>query len=77
MVADQVYRYRVLTCEESRLKVTQNEHYDIVANCIRGEWDRASAAMLRHIENSKLALVDHVMKNKRSTSNVFLEDGDE
>ena len=77
MVADQVYRYRVLTCEEGRLKVTQNEHYDIVANCIRGEWDKASAAMLSHIENSKLALVDYVIKNKKSTRNVFLEDGDD
>ena len=77
MIADQVYRYRVLTSGDSRLEVTQKEHFEIAANCIRGEWDRASAAMLNHIENSKLAIVDYVMKTNRNARNVFEEDEDD
>jgi DNA-binding GntR family transcriptional regulator len=77
MIADQVYRYRVLTSEEARLGDTQQEHYEIAANCIRGEWDLASAAMLRHIENSKLSIVDYVMKTNRNARNVFEEDEDD
>jgi len=74
MIADQVYRYRVLTSEETRMEITQREHYEIAANCIRGEWDLASAAMLKHIENSKLSIVDYVMKTNRNARNVFEED---
>ena len=77
MIADQVYRYRVLTSGEFRLEVTQKEHFEIAANCIRGEWDLASAAMLHHIENSKLAIVDYVMKSNRNARNVFEEDEDD
>ena len=77
MIADQVHRYRILTSEEVRLEDTQQEHYEIAANCIRGEWDLASAAMLRHIENSKLAIVDYVMKTNRNARNVFEEDEDD
>ena len=77
MIEDQVFRYRVLTSEGLRLEVTQQEHYEIAANCIRGEWDKASAAMLRHIENSKLAIVDYVMKTNRNARNVFEEDEDD
>ncbi len=77
MIADQVYRYRVLTSEETRLGDTQHEHYEVAANCIRGEWDLASAAMLRHIENSKLSIVDYVMKTNRNARNVFEEDEDD
>ena len=77
MIADQVFRYRVLTSETFRLDATQQEHYEIAANCIRGEWDLASAAMLRHIENSKLAIIDYVMKTNRNARNVFEEDEDD
>ncbi len=77
MIADQVYRYRVLTSGDARLEVSRKEHAEIAADCIRGEWDLASAAMLRHIENSKLSIVDYVMKANRSAANVFEEDGDD
>lgn len=77
MIADQVYRYRVLTSRDTRLEVTQKEHFEIAANCIRGEWDLASAAMLHHIENSKLSIVDYVMKTNRNARNVFEEDEDD
>jgi len=76
-IADQVFRYRVLTSEELRLETTQKEHLEIAADCIRGEWDLASAAMLRHIENSKLSIVDYVMKTNRNARNVFEEDEDD
>ena len=77
MIADQVYRYRVLTSGDLRLEDTQQEHYDIAANCIRGEWDRAAAAMLHHLENSKLSIVNYVMKTNRNARNVFEEDEDD
>ena len=56
---------------------TQQEHYDIAANCIRGEWDHAAAAMLHHLENSKLSIVNYVMKTNRNARNVFEEDEDD
>ena len=74
MIADQVLRYRVLTANGPRDEIAQQEHYEIAADCIRGEWERASRAMLRHIENSKLAIVQYVLDTNRNSRNVFLEE---
>ena len=74
MIADQVQRYRVLTENRPRDEVAQEEHYEIAACCIRGEWGEASRLMLRHIENSKLAIVQFVLDTNRNARNVFLED---
>jgi DNA-binding FadR family transcriptional regulator len=73
-----VLRYRVLTANGPRDEVAQQEHYEIAACCIRGEWAQASRLMLEHIENSKLAIVHYVLDTNRNARNVFLEDeGDE
>ena len=74
MIADQVQRYRVLTENRPRDEAAQEEHYEIAASCIRGEWAEASRLMLRHIENSKLAIVHFVLDTNRNARNVFLED---
>ena len=74
MIADQVVRYRVLTANGPRDEIAQTEHYEIAAECIRGEWEKASRAMLRHIENSKLAIIQHVLDTNRNARNVFLEE---
>ena len=74
MIADQVRRYRVLTVNGPRDEVAQEEHYQIAASCIRGEWKEASRLMLRHIENSKLAIIHQVLDNNRNARNVFLEE---
>ncbi len=72
MIADQVQRYRVLTANGPRDEIAQEEHYEIAASCIRGEWEQASRLMLRHIENSKLAIIHHVLDTNRNARNVFL-----
>ena len=77
MIADQVQRYRVLTANGPRDEIAQEEHYEIAASCIRGEWEQASQLMLRHIENAKLAIVNYVMDTNRNASNVFLEEDDD
>ena len=77
MIADQVLRYRVLTANGPRDEIAQTEHYEIAADCIRGEWAQASRSMLRHIENSKLAIVNHVLNTNRNARNVFLEEEEE
>ena len=77
MIADQVLRYRVLTANGPRDEVAQEEHYEIAANCIRGEWELASRLMLQHIENSKLAIVNYVLDKNRNAHNVFLEEDDD
>ena len=74
MIADQVQRYRVLTANGPRDEIAQEEHIEIAANCIRGEWAEASRVMLRHIENSKLAIVHYVLDTNRNARNVFLEE---
>ena len=77
MIADQVQRYRVLTANGPRDEIAQEEHYEIAASCIRGEWEQASQLMLRHIENAKLAIVNYVMDTNRNASNVFLGEDDD
>ena len=72
MIADQVMRYRVLTANGPRDEIAQEEHSEIAASCIRGEWEQASRLMLRHIENSKLAIVHYVLDTNRNARNVFL-----
>ena len=74
MIADQVRRYRTLTVNGPRDEVAQEEHYEVAAACIRGEWAEASRLMLRHIENSKLAIIHYVLDTNRNSRNVFLED---
>ncbi len=76
-IADQVNRYRVLSADRNRMEEAQGEHYEIAACCIRGEWEKASKAMLLHVENSKLALVDYVIRTNRNARNVFEEEEDE
>jgi DNA-binding FadR family transcriptional regulator len=77
MIADQVLRYRVLTANGPRDEIAQEEHYEIAANCIRGEWELASRLMLEHIENSKLAIIHYVLDTNRNAHNVFLEEDDD
>ena len=77
MIADQVIRYRSLTVNRPRDEIAQEEHYEIAANCIRGEWAAASRLMLQHIENSKLAIVHYVLDTNRNARNVFVEEEEE
>ena len=77
MIADQVIRYRSLTVNRPRDEIAQEEHYEIAANCIRGEWEAASRLMLQHIENSKLAIVHYVLDTNRNARNVFVEEEEE
>ena len=77
MIADQVQRYRVLTVNGPRDEVAQEEHYEIAASCIRGEWEEASRLMLQHIENSKLAIVHYVLDTNRNARNVFMEEDED
>ena len=74
MIADQVQRYRVLTANRPQDELAQDEHYEIAACCIRGEWSQASRLMLEHIENAKLFIVRYVLDTNRNSRNVFLED---
>ena len=75
-IQDQVIRYRILSTAGKRLETTQNEHLAIARRCILGDWQGAAEAMRRHIENSKLAIIDYVIDTNRDTHNVFLEDRD-
>ena len=77
MIADQVQRYRVLTANRPQDELAQDEHYEIAACCIRGEWSQASRLMLEHIENAKLFIVRYVLDTNRNSRNVFLEDEDD
>lgn len=77
MIADQVYRYRVLTENPPRDELAQDEHYEIAACCIRGEWTQASRLMLEHIENAKLFIVRYVLETNRNARNVFLEEDED
>ena len=70
-VKDQVMRYRVLSALEARLTSTNQEHREVVCQCMRGSWDRAAEAMRAHIENSKIAILDYVMKQNRDAKNIF------
>lgn len=73
IIRDQVTRYRVLSAAEDRMESTQQEHYDITANCLRGAWKKAAEAMRVHIENSKLSIIHYVLETNRSAKNVFIE----
>ena len=77
MIADQVWRYRMLTENRPRDEHAQEEHYEIAANCIRGEWEHASRLMLEHIENAKLFIVRYVLDTNRNAHNVFLGEDDD
>ena len=70
-VKDQVMRYRVLSALEARLADTNREHLEVVQQCMRGNWSRAAEAMRVHIENSKIAILDYVMKQNRDARNIF------
>lgn len=70
-VKDQVMRYRVLSAMESRLVRTDQEHREVAEQCLRGNWRRAAEAMRYHIENSKIAILDYVMNQKRDARNIF------
>ena len=76
MIADQVQRYRVLTGNGLRDDAVQEEHCEIAASCIRGEWEQASQLMLRHIENAKVTIVNHVLDTNRNARNVFMEEAE-
>ena len=71
IVKDQVMRYRVLSALETRLADTNLEHLEVVQQCMRGNWSRAAEAMRVHIENSKIAIFDYVMKQNRDARNIF------
>lgn len=77
MIADQVWRYRMLTENRPRDEHAQEEHYEIAASCIRGEWEHASRLMLEHIENAKLFIVRYVLDTNRNAHNVFLGEDDD
>ena len=77
MIADQVWRYRMLTDNRPRDEQAQEEHYEIAASCIRGEWEHASRLMLEHIENAKLFIVRYVLDTNRNAHNVFLGEDDD
>ena len=77
MIADQVQRYRVLTANRPQDELAQDEHYEIAACCIRGEWTQASRLMLEHIENAKLFIVRYVLETNRNARNVFLEEDED
>ena len=70
-VKDQVMRYRVLSALDERLTETDREHLEVVWQCLRGNWQAAAEAMRAHIENSKIAILDYVMKQKRDAKNIF------
>lgn len=70
-VKDQVMRYRVLSALNERLTETDREHLEVVWQCLRGNWKRAAEAMRTHIENSKIAILDYVMKQNRDARNIF------
>lgn len=70
-VKDQVMRYRVLSAMDARLAQTDREHREVVWQCLRGNWKKASEAMREHIENSKIAILDYVMEQNRDAKNIF------
>ena len=70
-VKNQVMRYRVLSALDERLAETDREHLEVVWQCLRGNWKRAAEAMRTHIENSKIAILDYVMKQNRDAKNIF------
>ena len=70
-VKDQVMRYRVLTAREDRLLETGREHCEVATQCLRGNWQAAAEAMRRHIENSKISILNYVMDQNLDARNIF------
>lgn len=72
-IKDQVMRYRVLSDMEDRMENSLQEHSEIALHCLRGNFDLASEAMKRHIENSKIAIINYVLQKNRDAKNIFSE----
>ena len=70
-VKDQVMRYRVLSAMDNRLQDSDQEHCEVAEQCLRGNWNRAAEAMRSHIENSKIAILDYALNQKRDARNIF------
>ena len=75
-VKDQVMRYRVLSAMEHRLFDSQEEHCEVVRQCLRGNWKRAGEAMREHIENSKISILNYVTGQNLDAKNIFALPGE-
>lgn len=71
ITADQSARYRILSGADDRLEQTQEEHYNIAANCLRRDWVAASQQMRNHLEMSKKAIINYALSKDFDTENVF------
>lgn len=71
IMADQSARFRILSDADERLQLTQEEHYQIAACCLRRDWIGASNQMQHHLEMSKRAIINYALNEKSDTENVF------
>ena len=76
ITADQTARYRVLSTDRERMMITQEEHHEIAAFCLRRDWDKASMAMRRHLEMARNSIIDYVVSENLNTHNLFENIGD-
>lgn len=71
ITADQSERCRILTAAGERLDYSQKEHLDIASACLRRDWGRASELMRMHINKSRDSIIDYVLNQEKSSSNIY------
>ena len=75
IMSAQTMRYRILSDQDRRTEVSQEEHCEICIQCLRGNWEKAARAMREHLENSKMSIINYVLQFNRDAHNIFLEKG--
>lgn len=71
ITADQSARFRILSAGRDRLEETQKEHFNIACCCLKRDWREAAEASREHIRHSRNAIIDYVLENKLTSSNIF------
>lgn len=71
ITADQAARFRVLTAEQNRLEESRIEHLGIAGCCMKRDWREAAELSREHIRLARNAIIDFVMDNKLTSSNIF------
>lgn len=71
ITTNQTIRYRILSAFQERLRVTQKEHAEIAACCLRRNWTKAAECMRNHIEMSRNSIIDYALSQNVSSTNIF------
>ena len=75
IMSAQTMRYRILSDQDQRTDDSRKEHCEICIQCLCGNWEKAAQAMRKHLENSKMSIINYVLQFNRDAHNIFLEKG--